>query len=60
MFLGGVVGTVEGIIIVFLAATVLAFVIMLSGEKSPISPEDVEKTYLFRFFYENNPLTNIK
>lgn len=60
MFLGGVVGTVEGIIIVFLAATVLAFVIMLAGETSPVSVQDVEKTYLFRFFYENNPLIKIK
>jgi uncharacterized membrane protein required for colicin V production len=59
-FLGGVVGTLEGIIIVFLAATVLAFVIMLAGETSPVSQGDIEKTYLFRFFYENNPLIKIK
>ncbi len=60
MFLGGVVGTVEGIIIVFLAGVALAFVIMLAGEGSPVSPDDIEKTYLFRFFYENNPLIKLK
>ncbi len=60
MFLGGVLGTLEGLIIVFLIAVALHFSLLLLGDKIPITETDIDNSFVFKFFYEKNPLINIK
>lgn len=60
MFLGGILGTLEGIIIVFLAAVFIYFALLIVGGNFPVSAEDIDNSYLFKFFYNKNPLINIK
>ena len=52
-------GTLEGVIIVFVAATVLYFIMLLAGEGFVISGEDVNNSIIFKFFHEKNPLIGI-
>ncbi|MBQ5320882.1 MAG: CvpA family protein [Oscillospiraceae bacterium] len=59
VFLGGILGTLEGVIIVFVAATVLYFIMLLAGEGFVISGEDVNNSIIFKFFHEKNPLIGI-
>lgn len=60
MFLGGVLGTLEGLIIVFLIAVAIHFAMLLLGDKIPITQTDIDSSFVFKFFYEKNPLINIK
>lgn len=59
VFLGGILGTLEGVIIVFLLVNVLYFVMLVAGETFVITSEDINNSILFKFFHENNPLVKI-
>lgn len=59
VFLGGVLGTLEGVIVVFVAVTAIYFIMLLVGEGFIISPQDIDNSTVYRFFHENNPLVKI-
>jgi uncharacterized membrane protein required for colicin V production len=59
VFLGGILGTLEGVIIVFLLVSILYFVMLIAGEGFVITNEDINNSILFKFFHESNPLVKI-
>lgn len=54
--LGAAAGLLEGIVIVFVATSVIYILMFLIGEKFPITNEMINESLLFKFFFEKNPL----
>lgn len=54
--LGGVLGAAQGLLYVFVFASLLWFVVSATGDSAGIlSSNEIEKTYLFRWFYLAGP-----
>lgn len=56
VFLGGILGTLEGVIFSFVVVTAVYVAMLLSGEAFIITPKDIDSSTVYKFFYENNPL----
>ncbi len=54
--LGLAVGLLEGLLIVWIVLAVLGFVATYSAEATKIITEGIEKSFLAKIFYENNPV----
>lgn len=56
--LGAVVGVVQGILLLFVAVTVLQLVTASTSTDAAVSSQDVEDSILVGFMADHNPITN--
>jgi membrane protein required for colicin V production len=58
--LGGVLGLLKGVVVVFLLCAALQLTLPLITEKYPhITQEELSKSYIYQYTYANNPVYNM-
>lgn len=58
---GAAIGLLKGLVLVYLAATVIAILVPLLAfsQKPAIYQSDIDSSTIFRIFYDNNPVTQV-